>query len=496
MAPSHPDIDWLKEISQWVTSVVDVDELLKLITHSATRILRAKASSLLLLNPKTKRLYFKVATGEKKEEVSQFEISLGQGIAGLVAQTGEPLLIRDVTKDDRWCRQISESTGFETRSLACVPLKVDGKVAGVMEIIDKEDGNRLSQEDMELITVFADLAAKALAGANRFALMEQENRNLKASLGDRYRIVGESLALKKVMMDAYKVAGSVANTLILGESGTGKELLARLIHCSGPRKGQPLVILNCAALPETLLEAELFGYERGAFTGATERKAGKIELADGGTLFLDEIGEMALIVQAKLLRVFQEGQFYRLGGTQPISVDVRVIAATNRNIEQDVKDGRFREDLFYRLNVIQMKMPALRDRKEDIPLLAQYFLGRFRRELGLPDLRISEKASRRMMEYDWPGNVRELRNALERASVMGDGRLILPEDLPIRTAASATSVLCEDQSMKEAVDAFKKELIKSTLEKTEGNRTQCARILGVQRTYLSRLLKTYGIAEE
>ncbi len=495
MQPIRPDIDWLKEISHWVSSVPDLDELLELITQSATRILGARASSILLLNPRTNRLYFQVATGDKKEEVSRFELALGQGIAGWVAKTGEAVLIPDVTKDKRWFAKVSESTGFVTRSLACVPLKVRGAVAGVMEIIDKEDGSFIEPEDMPLINVFADLASRAIEGARRFASIEEENRNLRDTLGDSHRIVGESPALKKILMDAVKVAASTANTLILGESGTGKELLARLIHRTGPRKSQPLIVLNCAALPETLLEAELFGHEKGAFTGASEKKPGKIEMSDGGTLFLDEIGEMPLHMQAKLLRALQEGQYYRLGGTVPISVDVRYIAATNRDIEKEVREGRFREDLFYRLNVIQMKMPALRERKEDIGQLCEYFLARFRRELGVPALRLSGEALARMKRYNWPGNIRELKNALERAAVMGDGNVIQASDLPIHIHDRSARNPMPGRTLKEAVDEFKKNLIRDTLEETRGNRTHCAKLLGIQRTYLSRMLRTYGIQD-
>jgi len=424
-------IDRLREISTWISSVLDLDELLELIIEKATRMMEAKASSLLLLDQKTRKLYFKVATGEKREEVSQFEINLGQGVAGFVAERGEPLLIPDVSQDPRWDRKISESTGFQTHSIACVPMKVDSEIIGVIEIIDKEDGSPIQYEDMKTLTVFAELASLALSNARKIEEVKRENIDLKEELGNRYRIVGESKCLQKAISDALKVANSKSSTLLLGESGTGKELLARLIHRAGPRRDKPMIVLNCAALPETLLEAELFGHEKGAFTGAMSRKIGKFELADGGTLFLDEIGEMSPGMQAKLLRALDEGLFYRVGGNVSISVDVRVISATNRDIAKEVTEERFREDLYYRLNVVQIHMPALREIKEDIPLLANHFLDILKQEKGLQDLRISEKATEKMLGYDWPGNVRELKNALERAVVMGNGQEVLPEDLPI-----------------------------------------------------------------
>jgi Nif-specific regulatory protein len=483
--------DHLKEISTWISSVLDLDELLELIIEKATRMTQAKASSLLLLDHKTRKLHFKIATGEKKEEVRKYEVDLGQGIAGLVAEKGEPLLIGDVTNDHRWDKRISESTGFQTRSIACVPMKVRSEIIGVVEIIDKENGGPLTDEDMKTLTVFAELAALAISNARRIDQVRKENRYLKEELGNKYQIVGESDALQKVISDALKVANSKTSTLIVGESGTGKELLARLIHRAGARRDKPMIVLNCAALPETLLEAELFGYEKGAFTGAMGRTIGKIELADEGTLFLDEIGEMSPEMQAKLLRVLEEEMFYRVGGNIPISVDVRVISATNRETAREVAEGRFREDLYYRLNVVQICMPTLREMKKDIPLLANYYLNIYKQERRVPHLTISERAMEKMLEYGWPGNVRELRNAVERAVVLGDGKQILPEDLPIWASKTRLPGMEVGLTLKEAVDSFKKEFISLNLKHAGGNRSKAAKILNVQRTYLSRLIAKY-----
>jgi Nif-specific regulatory protein len=492
---SISSISRLKEISTWVSSVFDPDDLLELIIDTATRMVQAKASSLLLLDKKTKKLRFKVATGAKGMEVMQFEFNLGQGIAGYVAETGEPLLIPDVTKDPRWYKEISESIGFETRSIACVPMQVDGETIGVVEIIDKEDGSPILNEDMITLTVFAELASVAIGNSRKIEQVKRENVDLKEELGSRYQIVGESQALKKVVADAFKVANSKTSTLILGESGTGKELLGRLIHLAGPRKSKPMIALNCAALPETLLEAELFGHEKGSFTGAMARKIGKFELADGGTVFLDEIGEMSPGMQAKLLQVLEEGVFYRVGGNVPISVDVRVISATNMDIAQAVTEGKFREDLYYRVNVVQLRMPALRERREDIPLLAEHYLNIFKQETGFPNLTISDKAMEKIVEYDWPGNVRELKNALERAVVMGNGKEILPEDLPISRSKKTQPGLEVGLTLKEALDRFKREFITLNLKHAGGNRSRAAKVMDVQRTYLSRLISKFDIHE-
>ncbi len=490
---SEISISQLREISTWVSSVEDVDQVLELIIETATKMTNAKASSLLLVDQKTERLYFRVATGDKKDDLKNFEIPLGEGIAGHVAVTGEPLLIPDVRKDHRWYKEISDSIGFKTGSIVCVPMKIGHEIIGVVEIIDKTDGTPIQKSDIKLLTVFAELAAMAIGSARRFEHVRREIRDLKEELSSKYQIVGESEALRKVISDAFKVANAKTSTLISGESGTGKELLARLIHRAGTRKDEPLIVLNCAALPETLLEAELFGHEKGAYTGAFERKIGKFELAHKGTIFLDEIAEMSTGMQAKLLRVLQEGVFYRVGGNVPIHVDVRVIAATNKDIAAEVSQGSFREDLFYRLNVVQIQMPSLRERKADIHLLSNHFIDIFRKERGLAQLKISKKAMEKMLNYHWPGNVRELRNAIERAVVLGNGTEILPEDLPILDGDNKYPGLQVGTTLQEAINTFKKEFIKMNLAHTGGSRSKAAKILGIQRTYLSSLISKYDL---
>jgi len=488
-------IKHLKEISSWVSSVHNLDQLLELIIESAAQVVQAKAASLLLVDEKTTTIYFQVATGAKSDEVKEYRVKMGQGIAGQVAETGDPLLIADVAKDPRWFKEISESIGFETKSIACVPLIMESRTIGVVQIIDKLDGNSLQPSDMDLLNEFASLAATAIGHAQNIQKAKREIKDLKDELQIRHQMTGKSTALKKVISDGLKVANSKASALILGESGTGKELLARLIHRAGPRKDKPLVILNCAAMPESLLEDELFGHEKGAFTGAVSRKIGKFELAHDGTIFLDEIGEMTPGMQAKLLRVLQEGNFYRVGGNIPISVDVRVLSATNKKLDEEVAEGRFREDLYYRLNVVQINMPTLRERAEDIPLLAEHFLSVFKEETVNPNLIISNAAMEKMVQYNWPGNIRELRNAIERAVVMGNGKEILPEDLPINTAKRDYPGLQIGLTLEEALNQFKKEFIVLNLKNTGGNRSKAAKTMDIQRTYLSRLISKFGLKD-
>ena len=405
----------------------------------------------------------------------------------------KPLLIPDVAKDPRWNKHISNQIGFKTRSIACVPMKINNTTIGVLEFINKDDVGIFTADDIALITVFCELAAVAIMNAKKFEQTERENTGLRQELNLSHPIIGDSPVIRKVIADALKVADSNASVLITGESGTGKELLARMIHLSSPRKSRHMVTLNCAAVPESLLEGELFGYEKGAFTGADTRKMGKFELADDSTLFLDEIAETSAAMQAKLLRVLQDSVFYRLGGNIPLTVDIRVISATNKNLAKEISDQKFRQDLYYRLRVVEIEMPPLRQRKEDIPFLVGHFADLFKSDRGLPVMEISQSALEKIMHYDWPGNVRELQNAIERAVVMGNGKIILPEDLPMIDSRPQMPRIKPGLTLQEATNHFKKEFIRLNLEKVNGSRTKAASVMGIQRTYLSRLISKYDI---
>ena len=282
--------------------------------------------------------------------------------------------------------------------------------------------------------------------------------------------------------------------LLLGESGTGKEIFARAIHHWSDRREKPFIAINCVGLSKELLGSQLFGHEKGAFTGALELKQGKMELANGGTIFLDEVGDISTELQTKLLRFLQEREFERVGGNTPIRVDVRIIAATNRDLNKAVQEGRFRLDLYYRLNVVSLNLPSLRERKQDIPGLANYFLKRSALETKKNFTRITEEALRKLIAYDWPGNVRELANVIESAVVMGQGPELSAHDLPARVVSSVPKILRDGFSYHEAIDDYRRELIEKTLAQTQGNCAEAAKILGLQRTYLSRLIKTLRVS--
>ncbi len=458
-------------------------------------MMHAKVVSLMLVDQESGKLYLKKAVGEFSQDRQNREIKLGEGIAGLVAKEGVPIIVPEVDKDSRCGTEPGEFTGLDVYSMACVPVKIGNVIIGAIEAINKVDGSPFQDEDLNVLSVHAEAAALALDKAGKEERSDTDDSDFREELCSKYQIIGESSLLKKVISEAFKVSGSRASTLILGESGTGKELLARLIHNASPRRDNPMIGLNCAALPETLMEDELFGHEKGAYTGALKRKIGKFELADKGSLFLDEIGEMSAGMQAKMLRVLQERVFYRVGGNVPVYVDVRIICATNRDILKEVHEGRFREDLYYRMNVVQIKMPPLRERREDVILLAQYFLDIFKEDRDMSDLKISEKCMENMLRYDWPGNVRELRNALERAVVMTSNNEILPEDMPVFDVRSAYKGLDVGLTLSEAINRFKKEFIIANLRHTGGNRTQAAKNMDIQRTYLSRLISKLDIRD-
>lgn len=492
------DLEEIIKISTLINSTFDINEVLNRIMYSANKVVKAEASSLLLIDETDNSLYFHVATGEKGEEVKKYTLKMGEGIAGWVALHSKPLLVPDVHKDKRWFLDISKQINYKTKSILCVPLKLKNKTVGVLEVINKVGDESFSKEDLSLLETFSNLAAIAIENARLYQDIKFENINLRKELVNGRtpgEFIGKSRIIKEKLEMADQVAGTNTTVLLLGESGTGKELFAEIIHYKSRRKDKPLIKVNCAAIPENLIESELFGHVKGAFTDAIADKMGKFELANGGTIFLDEIGELSYTVQSKLLRILQDHIIQRVGDTTSKKVDIRLIAATNKNLYEEVKKGNFREDLFFRLNVFPIVLPPLRDRKDDIPLLAEYFLKKFNNELKKNIKGFTKEAMRTLMDYYWPGNVRELQNVIERSVVLCRNEYITKKDLYLwNEGLSPKETEIEPiYPLKDAINEFKRNYIMKVLEKCGWKQTRASEVLKIQRTYLSRLINELNI---
>jgi len=474
----------------------DGKELLRTIIESATRLMEAEASSLLLVNPENNKLYFEISLGTKGPEVQRFSLNMGEGIAGWVAANNRSLIVNDVESDSRFYADISKKINFPTKSILAVPMRIKERCVGVIEIINKIDGGNFSEEDLEWLEIFATQAAISVQNSRSLQKVQEEITLLQDEIQtDKgyHTFIGESKAIREKLEITLRAAKTDSSVLLLGESGVGKELFAEQIHLHSPRSNNPLIRVNCAALPENLLESELFGHVKGAFTGASSDRRGRFELADRGTIFLDEIGDLPLNLQVKLLRVIQHRVFERVGGAEPIKVDVRIIAATNKDIEAEVESGRFRADLYYRLNVLPIYIPPLRERRDDIPILADFFLKRFNREIKKQIIGFAPEAMEVLLSYSWPGNVRELENAIERAVVITQSDTISPDLFVMDQISERAEDAYNGRSLKEAVNIFKKHYIRQTLDMNRWNQTKTAILLGIQRTYLSRLIKELNI---
>jgi transcriptional regulator with GAF, ATPase, and Fis domain len=377
------------------------------------------------------------------------------------------------------------------QSVVLAPLVIRRQACGVIYL----EGSAFRETHLQLLVAISQLASMAMENAFQLEWLETENERLEAELHPDHHMIGESAPLRELQRNIARAAQTNSTVLILGETGTGKELTARAIYQSGSRASNPFVAINCAALSETLLESELFGHEKGAFTGAVIQKKGRLEFANGGTVFLDEIGEIPLQLQVKLLRVLQERQVERVGGTQAVKLDIRLIAATNRNLEEEVRAGRFRQDLYYRLNVVTLKTPALRDRPSDILPLAMHFASKFGQQCGRRITGISPDVQPYLMRYDWPGNIRELENAIERAVVLGSGDMIELEDLPetIREGASSSGSASRVIPLQGAIDEAKRQAIARAFEQSRGDHPAAAKLLGVNPNYLYRLMRNLGL---
>lgn len=471
-------------------------EVLQRIVESATRLTSAEASSLLLLNSENNKLYFEIALGTKGPELSRYSLHLGEGIAGWVAQHNRSLIVDDAAEDPRFFSAISKQIGYTTNSILAVPMRVKDRCVGVLEMINKRDGKVFAQDDLQWLEIFANQAAIALQNARSFQRARDEISRLQDQVNaDKgyHSLVYRSPAMAEKLDLAKRVAETDSSVLIMGESGVGKELFAEQIHRHSHRSAGPLVRVNCAALPESLLESELFGHVKGAFTDAHADRQGRFELAHGGTIFLDEIGEFPLKLQAKMLRVLQQRSFERVGSSEQITVDVRIIAATNRDIEKAVQNGSFRSDLYYRLNVLPIVVPPLRRRPEDIPALAEFFLKQLNGETKKQVRGFTDEAMESLLAYSWPGNVRELENVVERAVVICRDDYIQPQHLMLNDGEANAEENYQGKTLKDSINLFKRNYLRNALEQHGWHQTETAKALGIQRTYLSRLMKELDV---
>jgi Nif-specific regulatory protein len=491
----------LVDVSQALAGYVNLQAGLSAVLVILARRCGAVRAAVALLDEHTRELQIRAGIGLSREgQTTRYR--LGEGVTGAVAETGEPIVVPEISRDPRFLYRAAgrqERRGTEY-SFVCVPILLHRRPVGTLsiELIFKPD--REYERLLKFLKVVASMISQSvrihrLLETERQKLVS-ENAQLRQELHGRYdfsNLVGTSGPMRQMYEEMARVAATSTTVLIRGESGTGKELIASAIHYHSSRGKKPFIKVNCAALPETLVESELFGHERGAFTGAASRKKGRFELANGGTIFLDEIGELSPATQVKLLRVLQEREFERVGGTDPVRVDVRVVAATNRDLEKALTEGNFREDLYYRLNVFPIFIPPLRGRKADILPLADHFAEKYAREHGKTIKRISTTAIDQLARYPWPGNVRELENTIERAVLMADGEVIHGHHLPptLQTAEATGTVV--SASLGGAVATFERSLIEDALKTTRGNRSKAARLLSTTERIINYKVKKYGI---
>jgi len=491
----------LVDASAAINAARELDETLSAIARAAAAVMRAEASSVIMVDRARGKQIFRAAVGDRAEQILGVEFDADVGVCGKVLRTGRAEIVDDVAHSTTHFKEIDVLVGFHTRSILAAPLVSKGERLGVVEVINAVGGGSFAPSDLQLAQVFANLAAIAVANSQLRDRLRRDARGLKADAARTDgEMVGRSAAIAEVKDLVARVGDSNATVLLLGETGTGKELAARLVHACSPRAERPFIAVNCAALPTTLMESELFGHEAGAFTGATARKLGRFELADGGTIFLDEVAEISGEVQVKLLRVLQERQIVRVGGTRSIGCDVRVVAATNRDLGEEMQAGRFREDLFYRLNVFPIRIPPLRERRDDIPLLVECFLSRLAGELKMPPPRISAVALTALGVYEYPGNIRQLQNILERACLLcrggeGEGGRAeigvehLPEEVLCDGAGAAAAA-----GGGSALQAGEKAMILRTLRACGWNQSKAARSLGISRDNIRYRMRKYNIS--
>jgi Nif-specific regulatory protein len=479
---------------QW-NRTLDLDQLLTRMAEESTRLLNAERASIFVWDRKAHLLIGRPALGVAGGEL---QISDTQGVVGQVVQSGEPRRVGSADERGEIDHSVDEQLKFRTRSLLCVPLfGSDGAVCGAFELLNKAEGDFTADDEVAL-TELARHAAIALENSRQHEKLQRSRDQVATQAAARIQLIGDCPAVCKLRQSIERVAATELAVLILGENGTGKEVVAQMIHYLSARRQEPFVAVNCAALPDTLLESELFGHEKGAFTDARQARQGKFELASGGTLLLDEIGDLSLPGQAKLLRVLEEKVVVRVGGSNPIPTDARVLAATNHDLAELVHQKKFRQDLFFRLTVVTLNLPPLRERGEDALRLAEFFLGEFAIKARRPGLSLTSAAAQRILAHPWPGNVRELRNLMERLAYLANNDRIDADDLSFMLTPSAHTAIQPDgeRTLSDATRQFQINYIQSQIDRARGNMTDAAERLGLHRSNLYRKMNQLGMQGE
>ncbi len=493
------ELELLHQISSVLSQHADIKQVIQPVLDLLSQHMDLRHGTVTLLNRKTGDITIDLAQGMSKSQAKKGVYRMGEGVTGTVVSTGKPAVIEKISESPLFLDRTQRGRERDAAFL-CVPVRAGSETYGALSV-ERLHGPEVDlQEDVRLLAIVASMIANAVmikrvAEEERDRLSE-ENERLRAELQERFQpdnIIGRSHEMRDVYDQIFTVSKSPTSVMILGETGTGKELVAQAIHYNSPRAAGPFVKVHCAALPESVIESELFGHVRGAFTGAVSDRKGRFELAHGGTLFLDEVGDIPPMIQIKLLRVLQEREFERVGGTRTQRVDVRLIAATNRDLPELVQEGGFREDLYYRLNVFPIYVPPLRKRKTDIVLLADHFLERYAEQIGKPVRRLSSAVIDMLVSYHWPGNVRELESCIERAVLVATDDVIHPHHMPptIQTAESSGTALTG--SLKHLVEIYERDILQDALKSTRGNIASAARTLGSTPRIIGYKIKQYGV---
>lgn len=499
MTKSVNQLQSLNRLAAKLSSATEIEEIIKAIIKEATELTEARRGSILLTKEHLEtRFTTLIRVGTDRHQALLQKMSMM--IAGWILKHKDSLLVKDIADDQRF--KGLEMLGYPRQSVLAVPIQARAKILGVLVLNNDERDTPFDEDDLQLASIIASQSAHVLENAELLLQLKKENEHLREEIQRKYsfdEIMGRSKAMNRIFKLLEKIIPTDARVMIQGESGTGKELIARAVHYHGPRQGKRFVAVDCGALPENLLESELFGHVRGAFTGATESKKGLFQVADGGTLFLDEVNNTTPALQAKLLRAIQEGEIRAVGSTKTVKVDVRIICASSRDLAESVKAGTFREDLYFRLKVVPLKLPPLRERLEDISILAEHFLKKFSEALDKPLKGFSKESLQLLLQYDWPGNVRELENAIERCVTLaepGESLIepeLLPDELQPDSKTGMTFSAPEGSTLLTAVETLERAMVSDALARFSGNRTRAAAHLGLSRRGLLNKIERYEL---